>query len=294
VSFFDAGKKGPNKENIQHPNNSNKPIEIYVFVDPLCPECWALEPLLKKLQLEYGNFLTVRHVLSSGLKSLNITKKTGPTNIAEVWETTASRSGMSCDGDLWYEEAISTPHTASIGIKAAELQGKLAGLRFLRKLQELLFLEKQDISKEEVLIQIAKDTNLDVDEFWKDFHSESATKAFQYDLQLTSEMEVEKSPTIVFFNENIEEEGLKVTGCFSYDIYVEILTDMLGKKPEPATLPSMESFLEKFKFVAAREIEVVYDMEPNEVERKLKKLMLKQQVEIVPVKYGTFWRYVDA
>lgn len=34
-----------------------KPVEIYVFVDPLCPECWSLEPILKKLAIEYGRFL---------------------------------------------------------------------------------------------------------------------------------------------------------------------------------------------------------------------------------------------
>ncbi|WP_258871641.1 DsbA family protein, partial [Halobacillus trueperi] len=33
-----------------------RPIEIYVFIDPLCPECWSLEPFLKKLTIEYGRF----------------------------------------------------------------------------------------------------------------------------------------------------------------------------------------------------------------------------------------------
>ena len=28
--------------------SDKKPIEIYMFIDPLCPECWALEPIIKK------------------------------------------------------------------------------------------------------------------------------------------------------------------------------------------------------------------------------------------------------
>jgi predicted DsbA family dithiol-disulfide isomerase len=293
VTFYHAGKDSEMTDAIQQEKGCNKPIEIYVFIDPLCPECWALEPTLKKLQIEYGDYFKIRHVLSARLTSLNALKKKKPSNIAEVWEHTASRTGMSCDGDVWFENPISTPYAASIAIKAAELQGKKAGIRFLRKLQELLFLEKQNIANEDVLVQIAKDIGLDVKEFKKDLHSNSAAYAFQCDLKITSEMDVEKSPTIVLFNENIEEEGLKVTGCYPYEVYVDIMTDMLESKPEPAPLPALEDFLKQFKFVASREVAVVYNLEEQEAIHQLKKLMLRQKVEVVPVKYGTFWRYVE-
>jgi predicted DsbA family dithiol-disulfide isomerase len=52
--------------------SNKKPLEIYVFVDPLCPECWALEPILKKLQIEYGQLLSLKHVLGGNLQQLNI------------------------------------------------------------------------------------------------------------------------------------------------------------------------------------------------------------------------------
>lgn len=272
--------------------NCEKPIEIYVFIDPLCPECWALEPTLKKLQMEYDNYLTIRHVMSTKLKALNSVNKDTPSNIAEVWKETASRSGMSCDEDIWFEDPISSPYAASVAIKAAELQSRRAGLKYLRKLQENVFLEKRNISKEEVLIQIAEESGIDVDEFKKDLHSEMASKAFQCDLKISREMEVDKSPTIVFFNEQIDEEGLKVTGIYPYEIYVQILSDLLQQNVEPKPLPSIETFMRQYNFVASREIEVVYNLSEQEVEKKMKKLKLKQVVEKVPVKYGTFWRYV--
>jgi predicted DsbA family dithiol-disulfide isomerase len=270
-----------------------KPLEIYVFIDPLCPECWALEPILKKLQIEYGSYFSIRHVVSGRLASLNLRRGTLNGSLADVWERTASRSGMSCDGDIWSENPISTPFTASIAIKAAELQGRRVGLKFLRKLQELLFLQKQDISEEFVLIECAKNVGLEIDEFIKDLHSESAAQAFQYDLQITSEMEVDKIPTLVFFNENIEEEGMKVTGCYPYEVYVKIIQDLLQSSPEPTSPPPLEQFLQYFKFVATKEIAVVYNMQMTEVEKEMKKLLLKQKVELIPVKYGTFWRYVE-
>lgn len=278
---------------FQHCHNEKKPLEIYLFIDPLCPECWALEPVIKKLLIEYGRFFTLKHVLSGKLATLNIRKKQKFEALAHTWERTASRSGMSCDGSLWIENPIPAPYAASIAIKAAELQGKRAGIRFLRKLQEVLFLEKQNISDVSVLVECAKSVELDIDEFLKDLHSNSAAKAFQCDLKITAEMDVQEVPTLVFFNENIEEEGIKISGCYPYSIYVELINDMLGFCPEPAPPPPLELFLQYFKFVATKEIAVVYNLDMQEVETEMKKLQLKQVVEKVPVKYGTFWRYLE-
>jgi predicted DsbA family dithiol-disulfide isomerase len=276
-----------------HNSPDKKPIEIYSFIDPLCPECWALEPIMKKLMIEYGKYFSVRHILSGRLASLNISKKKSYESIADFWEKTASRTGMSCDGSLWLDNPISSPHIASIAIKAAELQGRRAGIKFLRKLQEVVFLDKQNISNFDVLTHSAKCVGLDVEEFITDIHSESAAKAFQCDLKITSEMEVGEIPTLVFFNENAEDEGIKITGYYPYEVYVQIIEEILQEKPVQASPPPLESFLKHFRLVASKEISVVYNLTIQQVEREMKKLLLKQKVEPVPVKYGMFWRYID-
>ncbi|NEW00761.1 DsbA family protein [Bacillus megaterium] len=273
--------------------SNKKPLEIYVFVDPLCPECWALEPILKKLQIEDGQLLSLKHVLGGNLQQLNIGAQQKFEHIAKSWEKTGSRSGMSCDGNLWLENPIDTPYAASIAIKAAGLQGKKQGIRFLRRLQEVVFLEKQNVTEESVLIQCAKHVGLDVDEFVKDLHSDYAAKAFQCDLKITSEMDVDEIPTLVFFNEKVEEEGIKISGYYSYETYVHIIKEMLEIDPDPACLPPLRSFLSYFQFVASKEVAVVYGLSLEEAEKELKKLQLQQVVERVPVKYGTFWRSTE-
>jgi predicted DsbA family dithiol-disulfide isomerase len=285
-------KTFPNQQSPHHCHgNVKKPLEIYMFVDPLCPECWQIEPIIKKLQIEYGRYFSIKHVLSGRLATLNMGKRKNYENIADSWEKTASRSGMSCDGSLWLENPVLSPHIASIAIKAAELQGRRAGIRFLRKLQEVLFLDKQNVSNFEVLKDCARSIGLDVEEFITDIHSECAAKAFQCDLRITSEMDVQEIPTLVFFNENAEDEGIKITGYYPYEIYVQILEEMLQEQPSQSAPPPLESFLKFFTLVASKEIAVVYDMSIVEVEREMKKLLLKQKVEQIPAKHGTFWKY---
>lgn len=269
-----------------------KPIEIYVFVDPLCPECWSLEPYIKKLSVEYGRFFTIRPIISGHLNTLNKDKFDKPKKLKDIWDKTAKRTGMSCDGDLWTDNPVSSPWIASLAVKAAELQGKRAGKLFLRKVQENIFLRKQDISDEAILLSIAKDVNLDLQEFKNDLYSESAKKAFQGDMKLTKEMEVDYIPTIVFFNQVIEEHGIKISGLYPYDIYVKVLKQMLQKDPIPDKTPSLEEFLAYYGVVGNKEISVVFDWTLPKTEKEMKKLLLKQKVERIPVKYGTFWEYL--
>ena len=118
--------------------SDKKPIEIYFFIDPVCPECWTIEPILKKLQIEYGRYFSIKHVLSGKITDLNLWKiKTGEDR-AESLEKPATRiRSKYCDKISF--NFISSPFIVSIAIKAAELQGRKAGIRFLRKFQEILF-----------------------------------------------------------------------------------------------------------------------------------------------------------
>ncbi len=269
-----------------------KPIEIYVFIDPLCPECWSLEPYLKKLSIEYGRFFTIRPITTGHLSKLNKDQFEEPRKLKDIWERTAKRTGMSCDGDLWIENPISFPWVASLAIKAAELQGKKSGRVYLRKMQENLFLKKQNISEEKVLFRCAEESNLDMQEFKRDLYSASAKKAFQCDLKLTQEMDVDYIPTIVFFNQLIDEQGIKISGLYPYDIYVLVLKEILQKDPIPSEKPPLEDFMAFYEVVGNKEISVVYDWSPAKTDREMKKLQLRQKVEKIPVKYGTFWRYI--
>lgn len=272
-----------------------KPIEIYVFIDPLCPQCWGMEPILKKLIMEYGNIISIKHVLSGKLATLNTPySNNSPANIANLWERTASRTGMACEGDLWLNTPlpITMPYNASIAIKAAELQGKKQGIKFLRKFQEYFFLKKKNISEMHVLIECAKAVKLDIDEFLNDINSNAAARAFQCDLKITQEMDVQEIPSLVFFNSNIEEEGIKVSGSYSYDVYLSILSEMMPDMPEPAPLPTIESFVRFYNVVATKEIAVTYNMSDQAVEKEMKKLQLQRVVERIPAKNGMFWKYL--
>lgn len=274
-------------------NFIKKPIEIYVFIDPLCPECWAFEPYLKKLEMEFGRFFTLRPIISSNLRPLDKGSFNKPKQLHKIWDKTAKRTGMSCDGDFWLETPIKSSWVISLAIKAAELQGKRSGRKFLRKIQEYLFLKKKDISKESILIECAQESKLDLNEFKNDLFSPTSKKALQRDLKLLKEMNVDYVPTIVFFNQLTNEDGIKISGLYPFNIYVQVLYDILKQEVEPANKPPLEDFLAYYKVVACKEIAIVYDWSITKAKKEMKKLQLKQIVREISVKYGSFWKVID-
>ena len=265
-----------------------KPIEIYVFVDPLCPKCWEIEPILKKLQMEYGHVISIKHILSGKLTPIADSQKAKPFKICEK---TASRTGMTCDGTISIDQSLALRYNISIAIKAAELQGKKYGNRFLRKLQEFHFLKNKNISEPATLLECAKSANIDCQEFLNDINSNVAAKAFQCDLKITTEMGITETPSLVFFNQNIEDEGIKISGLYTYDVYLSILSEMMPSLPQAAELPDIEYFVRFYNVVATKEIAFAYNMSEDAVELAMKKLLLRRVVQRFTTKDGSFWKY---
>ncbi|MEK4302094.1 ClpXP adapter SpxH family protein [Oceanobacillus sp. FSL W8-0428] len=259
-----------------------KPIEMYVFIDPLCSECWALEPYLKKLYVEYGRFFTIKHVISGQLTALN------PNGLNKIKQKKPSRLAPFSTS---YED-LDYPWVPALAIKAAELQGKKAGKQFIRKIQETLFFDKQNICNEEILLKCAAGAALDLEEFHRDLFSETSKRALQCDLKLACEMEVDYTPTIVLFNQEVEEDGVKLSGLYPYDIYEFVLKEILQRTPIPSVKPPLINYLKLQQTVGTREVSVIYDWSIDQTEKELKKLQFQQIIERIPEKNESYWRYL--
>ncbi|MEH7461140.1 ClpXP adapter SpxH family protein [Bacillus thuringiensis] len=271
-----------------------KSVEAYLFIDPLCKDCWEIEPLMIKLWLEYGEYFSLRHIVTGKVEgAISPSHKWNkPANIRFVWEKTTSLQGFSCDGKVYTHGGASTPYITSIAIKAAELQGRKAGSKFLRKLQEAILLENIAKPTVDTLLTCAMQSGIDAEEFKQDLYSVSAAKAFQCDLKFTNEMHITEIPSLVFFHANSNEEGIKIGGIYHYDVYVQVLKEIVKEDIEPQPLPPLERFLEHVQFMSTKEIAFIYNYSENEAEREMKKLLLKRKVRMIDIKRERYWQWI--
>lgn len=264
-----------------------KPLEIYIYIDPVHPESWTLDGIVKKLVIEYGNYFTLRYVICITQYTMELAqgKKTANQKSSKV-----SALAVIEDQRFLTDESRS-PYRAALAIKTAELQGKSAGKRFLRHFHERLHLEPEHILTNRVLLDCASLAKLDLDEFKKDFYSKSPITALYCDQKLSAEMDVRECPTLVLFNIRDDQEGLKISGHYPYPVYVQLLTEALGQQPTADAPPELIEYMRRYQFADTEEIALIYDMNAQETLREMKKLKLKQQVEPVTTKDGLFWRY---
>lgn len=140
------------------------------------------------------------------------------------------------------------------------------------------------------LTEIAFEVQLDMNEFTVDFGSKEAAHAFQCDLYITREMEVDEVPSIVFFNENVEDEGLKVSGLYNYEVYEHILQEMIQEQLVRQPLPSLDELFIRFQTLTTAEVAAIYQIAESVAERELKKRMLQQKIERLMKDDIALWR----
>lgn len=272
-AFLMNNKSTESSSNYRPLDYVNKPIIIYYFINPFCDTCWEIEPIIKKITMEYGAFCSIRPVISHSYVSPHNYK--GASKLPIDYFNTPEK------------------YSISIAIKAATLQGNKAGRDYLRTIQEQLFLYEQDDSIDEVIQTAANNTNIDLHEFNNDLSSTSAKKAYESDRKLTREMDVKQFPTFVFLSQHIEDYSMKVAGVHSYETYTFILEKMLEREIMERSSPSLEDFFKLYNRFKTEEVAFVFDMSMKEADKTLKKLQLMQKVKKISYGKKYFWELID-
>lgn len=248
----------------------HKPVVIYQFIDPFCYQTWKLELMMKKLNLHYGLFFNVRPIIR-------------PTYIQRREKVSYVRSFSN-----WEHYHL------TLAIKTASLQGNKKGKKFLRHLQENIFLYEMNNPIDELIHLAAERAELDLDEFYNDFQSQSSLNAYRCDVELIQEMQVTQFPTLVFFSELIEDYNIKTSGLQSYETYAYLLEKLLHMDdlyPIESENNQIEHYLQKYPHVQTEEIAFIFDLTKKEAELQLKQLQLKRKLTKNVVNGKTIWEY---
>lgn len=175
-------------------------VEILYFTDPICSTCWTIQPELRKLKLTYGDRLSFRYVMAGLLPGWTNFNRGGirqPKDVAIHWDEVARESGMPIDGSLWIDSPLQSSFPPSIAFKAAQIQSIDKAIIFLRKINEMVFIHKGDITRTDVIKQLAYESGLDAARLMRDLTGK-AVQLFYQDLQLTKELKVDILPTFIF------------------------------------------------------------------------------------------------
>ena len=83
-------------------------------------------------------------------------------------------------------------------------------------------------------------------------------------------MDIEQAPSLVFFSEDVHEEGLKVEGLYPYHIYTYIINELMGKPIEKNLPPKLEQYIQKKQLVTMEELLTIYEWPEKLLNKELK------------------------
>ena len=236
-------------------------IEIYSFFDPFDEDCFKLSAILSKLRVEYKQYIRIRHILNPSLRIL-----------------TKCQAQSSSEND-----------NIALAYKAAELQGRSRAERFIHLMQNEI-IPKRDIITEQMIKEAAKNAGLDYEVFKEDLKSGKLKESLKVDLHIAREMDITEAPSLVFFSEDVHEEGLKVEGLYPYHIYTYIINELMGTPIEKELPPKLETYIKEQQFVTFEELLTIYEWPEKMLLKELKKLALQQKIEKLSNPEGDFWK----
>lgn len=186
----------PYNNTIRKLNPSQQVFELYLFVNPIGLKCLNSEQevlrFIESLEIHEGykvhfRFLTFHNfnTVTQYMKRLNM-----PTS------------------DLQLRNQIyQTIYDASLAYKAALMQGKKRGRKFLMLLQKELNINLSEYSTE-LIKEVAKGANLDVEMFLEDKASPFVKNSYEADQKTAQEMNISNNPSLVIFDNLNQQFGV--------------------------------------------------------------------------------------
>lgn len=267
----------------------NRPLRIVYVTDPICSSCWGIEPQLRKLKLEYGSIFEMQYCMGGLLPSWDYFSSGGiskPSDVAGHWDAASAHYEMPIDGDVWLEDPLSSSYPPSIAVKAAQIQDQEKAIRFLRKIREMLFLEKRNITRWEYLLEAAISVGLDAIKFEQDF-AQPAKRLFEDDLNLSKGLGVRGFPTL-FITDRTNNQ-IVLYGYRPYEQFEQAILSLCSDAKKIEFDRSSNGLFNHYSTLTTKEFALLTGTGYESAQQYLTKLMYQGRVENQHTKNGDLW-----
>lgn len=281
----------PTPENTGKPNlvePGSKPLKLLYFTDPICSSCWGIEPQLRKLKLNYGHIIDMEYRMGGLLPdwSYNSGGISKPSDVAHHWDEVSQHYDMPIDGDVWLEDPLDSSYPPSIAFKAAQLQDEKKAINMLRIMREMVFLQKKNIAKWDIIAQAGTEAGLDLNKLNEDFNH-AAKLSFNDDLDLARSMGVRGFPTMFFTDAQGVTE--RVYGSKPYEVYENAIKKLIPQATTHEYAKDWQSLFSVYSTLTTREFAELSEISKTYATTLLNDLLQQGIIQSYETKNGPLW-----
>ncbi|HEX4180029.1 MAG TPA: DsbA family protein [Caulobacteraceae bacterium] len=174
-------------------------LHFIYFADPMCSWCWGFAPVIERLHAAYGEALPIRLVLG-GLRpgtDQSMTEQ-AKASTRTHWEHVREASGQPFDFAFFDRQGFvyDTDPAARATVLARRRRPELT-LAYLHRAQRAFYAENRDITKFQVLADLAAEFGLDRDDFLASLDAEDLKHETWRDYGTSQRAGVKGFPTLI-------------------------------------------------------------------------------------------------
>ena len=211
-------------------------VAIVCYTDPLCCWSWGMQPQLQRLMEEHPGQITIEYCMGGLIPSWEefsdpLNSIQNPSQMGPMWMQAGHLTGRPIDDMVWISDPPSSSYPACIAVKTAQMQSPEAGKQLLFRLSEAVMENRKNISKTEVIAEVAEALGNDHPEifdfarFKKEYNGDQSREAFRGDLQKVKLNKIGRFPTFTISNAN--DQGVIITGYRPYEALVEAIRQVV-------------------------------------------------------------------
>lgn len=173
------------------------PHLIY-FADPMCSWCYGFSPVIEAVRRNFGRGLPIR-VVMGGLRPGTDTPMTleARKEIAGHWLHVHEATGLPFDESVLADGFVYDTDPAARAVVVVRREGEELACDYLGRLQRAFYAEAQDVTRGEVLADLAAELGVERDGFLAQWSSEEAKAETWRDYGVSHRAGVTGFPTLV-------------------------------------------------------------------------------------------------
>jgi predicted DsbA family dithiol-disulfide isomerase len=202
-------------------------------------------------------------------KNFNRGGITNPAEAAAHWRQIAAEESMPLSPNVWLENPLASSYPPSIAFKAAQMQDTDKAIIFLRRLNEMLFLESKNIIETDLLYNASFEAGLDAARMLRDLEGK-AQLLFEADLELASKLQISVLPTFIFTDNYNNSKVL--TEFQHYESFEKTLFSFIPFAQKKTVKNDIESLFKVFPTLTTKKFSFLADVNHDEAQERLNSL----------------------
>jgi len=185
------------------PHNQQHNTNIVFVTDPICSHCWAIEPMWRRLRLNFS--FTYRYIhggLLPGWQHFNdphnsISK---PSDVAIHWQHVSEHFKQPINPNIWLEDPIDNSIILCKAVLVMRVLAPQLEAKFLRGMREQIFLYAENLAKENKLLDYIENFTVNKNDFQQLLHDKRIHQLFLNEQQEMIQLKSRGFPSLIMLS----------------------------------------------------------------------------------------------